>query len=250
MTNAVYEFPLNEKVRTYLRLEQLFRQLSQVKQAEADWQYINFFEALFTLLDLLERLDIRNDVLKDIETQEKNLVHWSTHPKIDTQALQATLQKILKIRDELKAAKKAGSRLKEDKFLASIRQRFSIPGGTCSFDLPNLHYWLKQPAEAKQQDVNDWLEELSLVNQAIEVCLSFLRERGRFNDVTANKGFYQGIADDKSELIRVFSETDKGFYPILSGNKYRYAIRFMLFTPTETGSTAVDADVIFKIASC
>ena len=250
MSHAVYEFPLNEKVRTYLRLEQLFKQLSQVKTADADWQFINFFEALFTLLDLLERLDIRNDVLKDIEAQEKNLVHWSTHPKIDTQALQATLQKILKIRDELKSAKKAGVSFKEDKFLASIRQRFSIPGGTCSFDLPNLHYWLKQPPEIKFKDVDEWLADLSLINQAIEICLSFLRERGRFSDVTANNGFYQGVADDKSELIRVYSQTDQGFYPILSGNKYRYAIRFMLFTPNANGGSAVEADVAFKIASC
>ena len=74
MSQAIYEFPLNEKVRTYLRLEQLFKQLEQGKQATDDWQYINFLDALFTLLDLLERLDLRNDVLKDIEIHEKNLV--------------------------------------------------------------------------------------------------------------------------------------------------------------------------------
>ena len=44
----------------------------------------------------LERLDIRNDVLKDIEVHEKNLVHWSQHPEIDTEALQAALQRILR----------------------------------------------------------------------------------------------------------------------------------------------------------
>ena len=74
MSHAVYEFPLNEKVRSYLRIEQLFKQLKQGTQATEDFQFISFFEALFTLLDLLERLDIRNDVLKDIEVHEKNLV--------------------------------------------------------------------------------------------------------------------------------------------------------------------------------
>ena len=32
---------------------------------------IQFFNDLFTLLDLLERLDVRNDILKDIDAQEK-----------------------------------------------------------------------------------------------------------------------------------------------------------------------------------
>lgn len=250
MTHAVYEFPLNEKVRTYLRLEQLFKQLKQVNIATEDYQFINFFEALFTLLDLLERLDIRNDILKDIESQEKVLVHWSQHPKIDTDALQAALQKILKLREQLKNSKKIGSELKEDKFLSSIRQRFTIPGGTCSFDLPNLHYWLKQPIELIRQDVDGWLAELTLVNDAIDVTLSFLRERGRFKDTLAKNGFYQGIADDKNELIRVYSSTDQGYYPILSGNKYRYAIRFMLFVANENGSASVDDDIQFKLASC
>lgn len=250
MSQAIYEFPLNEKVRTYLRLEQLFKQLEQGKQAIEDWQYVNFLDCLFTLLDLLERIDLRNDVLKDIELHEKNLVIWSQHPNIDNDALQYALQKILRLRESLKGAKKIGSELKEDKFLSSIRQRFSIPGGTCSFDLPNLHYWLKQPIESKQQNVCVWLQELVPIQQAMEMTLSFLRERGRFAQITAEKGFYQGIAEDRNELIRVLSPTDQGYYPMLSGNKYRYAIRFTLFTPTVEGSSGVDSTVVFKLANC
>jgi cell division protein ZapD len=48
----------------------------------------------------------------------------------------------------------------------------------------------------------------------------------------------------------VFSSTDQGYYPVLSGNKYRYAIRFTLFMPNENGSSSTDADISFKLASC
>jgi cell division protein ZapD len=250
MSQAIYEFPLNEKVRTYLRLEQLFKQLAQVKTASEDWQFINFLDSLFTLLDLLERLDLRNDVLKDIEAHEKNLVIWSEHPDIDNDALQLALQKILRLREALKGAKKIGSDLKEDRFLASIRQRFSIPGGTCSFDLPNLHYWLQQPESLKHKDIQRWFQEVVLINDAIDITLSFLRERGRFSDMQAEKGFYQGVADDKNELIRVFSTTDQGYFPMLCGYTYRYAIRFTLFTPNIQGGTGVEETIPFKIACC
>lgn len=250
MSQALFEFPLNEKVRTYLRLEQLFKQLEQGKAAGEDWQYINFLDCLFTLLDLSERIDLRNDVLKDIEFHEKNLVIWSQHPNIDSEALDFALQKILRLRESLKGTKKIGAELKEDRFLSSIRQRFSIPGGTCGFDLPHLHYWLQQAGERKQHDLCSWLQELTPIQQAMEITLSFLRERGRFSEVVAEKGFYQGIAEDKNELIRVLSSTEDGYYPMLSGNKYRYAIRFTLFTPTMQGSSAVDATVKFKLACC
>ncbi len=250
MSEAIYEFPLNEKVRTYLRLEQLFKQLEQGKSAIEDWQYINFLNCLFTLLDLTERIDLRNDVLKDIELHEKNLVVWSQHPNIDNDALQFALQKILRLRESLKSNKKVGAELKEDRFLASVRQRFSIPGGTCSFDLPNLHYWLQQPNNVKHQQINDWLQELLPIQQGVDITLSFLRERGRFKSIKADKGFFQGIAEDKNELIRVLCATDSGYYPMLSGNKYRYAIRFTLFMPTVEGSSAVENTVQFKLASC
>jgi cell division protein ZapD len=250
MSQAIYEFPLNEKARTYLRLEQLFKQLVLAKTATEDWQFINFLDSLFTLLDLLERLDLRSDVLKDIDAHEKNLVVWSEHPNIDNDALQQTLQKILRLREALKSVKKIGADLKEDRFLSSIRQRFSIPGGTCSFDLPNMHYWLQQPVELIQQDINRWLQEVVLINEAINITLAFLREKGRFKQVQGKKGFYQGIADDKNELIRVFSPTNEGYYPMLSGNKYRFAIRFTLFIPNMQGSTAVDDTIDFKLACC
>lgn len=250
MSQAIYEFPLNEKVRTYLRLEQLFKQLVQVNLATEDWQYINFFNSLFTLLDLLERLDLRVDVLKDIELHEKNLVIWSQHPNIDTDALQFSLQKILRLRESLKGTKKIGADLKEDRFLASIRQRFSIPGGTCSFDLPNLHFWLQQAEAEKLKDVNIWMQELSAIKEAIEITLSFLRERGRFSQLDAEKGFYQGVAEDKNELIRVICAKDQGYYPMLSGNKYRYAIRFTLFMPSLQGTTSLENTVVFKLACC
>ncbi|GAA0354268.1 cell division protein ZapD [Bowmanella denitrificans] len=250
MNQAVYEFPLNEKVRTYLRLEQLFKQLGQSISATEDWQYVRFIESLFTLLDLSERVDVRTDLLKDVELHEKNLQFWAQHPNIDLDALRQAQQKVLALRDELKNARKFGSALREEKFLMSIRQRFSIPGGTCSFDLPNLHYWLRQDNDIKLQALKGWFSEFALMQNAIDMTLTFLRERGRFEAINAEKGFYQGVADDKNEVIRVYCRTDQGYFPTLSGNKYRYAIRFMMFNPEEAGQVAMESMVQFKLACC
>lgn len=250
MTNSVYEFPLNEKVRTYLRLEQLFKQLHSARECSEDWQFIHFFDCYFTLLELLERLDLRSDILKDIEAHEKNLRMWAQHPKIDKEALEMALNKILELKTRLKSSPKIGIGLKGERFLLSIKQRFSIPGATCSFDLPNLHFWLKQSQESINADIERWLSEFSLIQQAIEITLSFLRERGRFEPIEATKGFYQGVADERNDLIRIHCTTDDNFYPTLSGNKYRYAIRFINFEPDEFGQMSVDKSVSFRLACC
>lgn len=250
MSDTVYEFPLKEKVRNYLRIEQLIAQLKSGASAPSAQLQMYFFDQLFTLLDLFERIDIRTDIIKDLDSHEKNLMYWSQHPNIDSSALEQTLDSIVSLRNSLKTCKKFGTELKEDKFLSSIRQRFAIPGGACSFDLPNLHYWLAQPESQRSQIMNSWLATLKNVDKAISICLSFLRERGQFRPITASNGFYQGVAEDKNELIRVRCNTDNGYYPNLSGNKYRYAVRFMWFEPAGKTNVSVEDDITFSVAAC
>ena len=209
-----------------------------------------FFEQLFTLVDLFERIDVRTDIIKDLDAHEKNLVHWSQLPNIDNNALQQTLKTIINVREQLKVSKKISAALREDKFLASIRQRFAIPGGTCSFDLPNLHFWTHRPIAERQEDVKQWIMNFALTEEAISIALSFLRERSAFTATEATNGFYQGVADDRNELIRIRCLTDIDYYPTLSGNKYRYAIRFMYYAPPEGRTGAVEQPVQFELAAC
>lgn len=250
MSDAVFEFPLKEKVRNYLRVEQLLGQLKITAKAEQSSLQLVFFEQLFELLDLIERIDLRSDLTKDLEAHEKNLVYWSKHPKIDATALENALKTVLRLRQKIKTDGRFGSALKEDKFLSSIRQRFAIPGGACSFDLPNLHFWLHQPLERRLNEITQWLETLALLDDAITVSLSFIRERGQFKTTVAESGFFQGAAEDKNELIRVKCRVDEGYYPTLSGNKYRYALRFMLFSTEDSKSGAVEENVQFLLAAC
>ncbi|MEM7266858.1 MAG: cell division protein ZapD, partial [Pseudomonadota bacterium] len=64
MGHAVFEFPLKEKVRNYLRVEQLLGQLKITAKSEHTHLQLVFFEQLFELLDLIERLDLRSDLTK------------------------------------------------------------------------------------------------------------------------------------------------------------------------------------------
>ncbi|GEA05439.1 cell division protein ZapD [Alteromonas sp. KUL42] len=250
MSSAVFEFPLKEKVRNYLRVEQLLGQLKMTATADLTSLQLIFFEQLFELLDLVERLDLRSDLTKDLEAHEKNLVYWSSHPQIDSSALEQALKTVLTLREKLKADRRFASVLKDDKFLSSIRQRFAIPGGTCSFDLPSLHFWLQQPLERRKYEISQWLGSLTLLDDAITVSLSFIRERSQFSNVVAENGFYQGVAEDSKELIRVKCRVDEGYYPTLSGNKYRYALRFMQFSVKEGQNSAVENDIQFHLSAC
>lgn len=73
MSEAVFEFPLKEKVRNYLRVEQLLGQLKSTAKSDSVPLQMVFFEQLFELLDLIERLDLRSDMSKDLDAHEKKI---------------------------------------------------------------------------------------------------------------------------------------------------------------------------------
>lgn len=250
MSFAVYEFPLNEKVRNYLRVEHLFNALHDPNKICKQHTEIQFFRDFFTLLDLIERIDLKTELVRDLKNYIIVLDAWLEFPDVDQDALNTTKNDVLDVLNRLKNTTRIGKELKADKFLTAIRQRFSIPGATCSFDLPKLHYWLSLEDEAKLADCQRWLSDLVLLEDCVNVALSFIRNRKSLSEENAPNGFYQGVADTKVELIRVEQAKNKGYYPTLSGNKYRYSIRFMRFTPAENQSSSMEETITFKMAGC
>ncbi|MEE2023152.1 MULTISPECIES: cell division protein ZapD [Alkalimonas] len=248
MTDVLYEHPLNEKVRTYLRIEHLCHQVQSHTSLKDPAQQHAFFTSFFALLDLMERNDVRTDLVKDIERCEQALVSWSKHPSVSNDALQHMLQKAVRLQSELNRSSKLCSQFKEDAFLSPLRQRFSIPGGACFFDVPQLHYWCHLPAEQQQQALTKWMEQLALTVQSIDFVLTFVRERGQFQDFEAENGFLQSVTD-QYELLRVKYDNTLGVYPTISGNKYRFAIRFMQLSDA-SGRFAAEKTIPFAMACC
>ncbi|MFT5161789.1 MAG: cell division protein ZapD [Alteromonadaceae bacterium] len=248
MNLVIYEHPLNEKLRTFMRVEHLFGQVNSCKSLSEKSQTMAFFESLFALVDVLDRHDIRSELSKELEHNEQKLVKWSQHPQICNDALQVTLKKVIQLQHTLSKMGRISNQLKEEPFLGSIRQRFAIPGGSCNFDLPQLHFWTHLPAKTQVSQVNDWLTLLAPIEEAIDIILSFVRERSTFSSVKALGGFYQDNAE-KIELLRIQYTPAYGAYPTVSGNKYRYSIRFMQLNE-DHDRTATEQDILFSLARC
>ena len=215
----IYDFPLNEKSRTYLRLESLFSQIRDNLESDQSWAHIAFFKGLFDLQELLERGDLRADLIKRMQPASTQLS------------------------PSLLSAPRPGARLKEDRLLGSIRQRFSIPGGLCAFDVPQLHHWLVTPAVGRHQQMQQWLSDINLLMNAISLLLRLWRESGHFSDQVATNGFFQDTAEG-AELIRIRLNGSQSCYPTLSGHKNRFALRFLPTTEQPIG------DVSFQLACC
>ena len=250
MNQASFEFPLNEKVRNYLRVEQMFSTLADPEICCQKHIELSFLRNLINLLDLIERVDLRTEMLRDLDAYFKNIEYWQTLPNVSESKLSAEARVVTELTRTLDSEGRIGSSLKHDRFLSTIRQRFTIPGGTCSFDLPQLHFWLNQPDTIKSQYMRDWLAPLTVLKDALTIVLKFIRQRQPFVDIVAHNGFYQGVANAKFELIRIEYNAGLNLYPTLSGNKYRYSIKFLPFDDDILPQNHNNSEIVCKLANC
>ncbi len=248
MTKILYEHPLNERIRNYLKLEHLFAQAHDCLQRKISVSHQVFFNALFAIIDTLERNDVRGDLIKDLEKLEQNLVVWSQAPEIDASILEDNLQQTVSLVCQLKRNTPVWAQLKNDKFLSTLKQRFAMQGGSSSFDLPQLHFWLHQDSELLAEDVQGWLALLEQIQDALNLVLKFIRQRSSFEEIETESGFYQDSGEGIL-LLRIKVAKDLPYYPSVSGNRFRYSIRFM--SPCEiSGRQYSNQATSFELARC
>ncbi len=249
MALTVYEHPLNEKVRLLMRLELIFNQIEHARDVSDSNNVQPFFKFLFDCIEVLERNDIRPTLSYYLDELEANLIRWSDHPEIHDESLQQKLQEAVSLQAELANMNKACQKLKEDKFLASLRQRFGIAGGTCDFDIPQLHFWTRKPLEQRKAEISQWLEVIAPLKQALDFSLLFLRESAPFITKVAENAFYQDNCDDTISLLRVKYDLNSGYFPTISGSKHRYSITFMA-PDSASVKKAISGNIEFKLATC
>ena len=78
----LYEYPFNERIRTYLRLEQLFRRLGELAVREHPLDHHYAITTVFEVMDVAARADLKTDVLKDMEKQKHILNGYRGNPAI------------------------------------------------------------------------------------------------------------------------------------------------------------------------
>lgn len=246
VSTVLFEHPLNEKMRTWLRIEFLLEQLYANSQLSAIAPALTFFRTVSDLLDVLERGEIRTDLLKELERQQQKLLLWADVPGVDMARIHELRAELKETGSVLMSAPRMGQALKEDRLIALVKQRLSIPGGCCSFDLPTLHIWLHMPQSQRDNDVQKWLASLTPLHNALTRVLDLIRQSGPFRNQISLNGFFQDNAED-ADLLRLRLSLEHQLYPQVSGHKTRYAIRFL---PLDSEKGQVPARLNFELACC
>ena len=246
-----YEFPLNEKVRTLLRLEDLFARMIHFTDHDHSMDHHAALITLFEILEVISRADLKSDLLKELERQKRVLSNLHNNPAISEDALDAILAEIEQASGQLLAMSgKIGQHLRENEWLMSIKQRAVMPGGTCEFDLPSYHYWQAQDANLQRENLRSWLAPLLPLHTGLQIILQLLRENGKVFNFTAHQGTFQQMQGGRvAQMLRVRMRRELPCIPEVGANKYAINIRFIAAN-FAAKSTLFEQDVPFELTFC
>jgi cell division protein ZapD len=247
-----YEYPLNERIRTLLRLEDLFeRSRHFIARSEAPDHHMALL-TLFEILEVASRADLKSDLLQELERQKQVLLSFRNNPDVAEDALSGVLRAIEQCSGALFAMTgKIGQYLRENDWLMSIKQRTGIPGGACEFDLPSYHYWLHRPAAERTDQLARWTAPLYPLRDGSGIILRILRESGKPQALNAPQGMYQQMLGGKTaQMLRLRLDPTMRCVPEISANKYVLNIRFMAQNADDNRPRTADWDVRFELTFC
>lgn len=226
----IYEQPLNERMRTFLRLEHLFKQTAYTLGGFAVWDSRASLSGLISILDILSRGDLKNEILKELERLQASLSALKNIPGVDTGQLIQVLTQLENAEQDIHNLDgQFGQALRENELISSLRQRSSIVGGDCNFDLPAYHFWLEQDPEKRIGDLEQWFASLASLKKPILLILAILRESSDAVQLQAEAGYYQQNLDAGApiQLLRVGLSRAANVFPEISAGKHRFTVRFL-----------------------
>ena len=227
---TIFEHPLNERMRTFLRLEHLFEKVDYFTPRAEPWETRAAVEGLLDILSITARSDVKTELLKEIDRNLSTLARIGSQPGVDPKALRGVISELEQAAAGILSLDgPIGAGARESEFLKAIAQRIAIPGGACSFDLPNYHFLLTLPPETRSERLRGWLAPMDPVSKAIRLLLALARTSANPRQLKAEAGFFQEALDSQTpaQLVRVGLAPELALYPEVSGHKNRFSIRFM-----------------------
>ena len=247
---AVFEQPLNEKIRLFMRLSYLMKRFNYHLEDASPENCQAAVVVLLELYNLSSRLDVKNAALHVLDfqtqavrqakgTQGVNDIHAS---QILTK-LEDNSKKLYSFRGQL------GQQLKTHSFLNVLRQRSSIAGGINGLDIPLFNHWLNLSNNKRIEDLRGWAKPYEIAFDAIELLLELIYKSGETQEVMAEGGFYQAsLGHDRDYQIMSIELSDNSkVYPEISAGKQRFSVRFVDATTLEEKGKQIIENVGFKL---
>lgn len=250
--NICFEQPLNERARTFLRLEHLFKQANYFRKEDSAWHTRAHILSLLDILTLLSRSDIRTEIAKELGEQVAKLEKLQNRPGVNNSRLEDILNELSELHKRMQQMQTQfnSGQLRDNEFLNAFSNRSAIPGGSCSFDLPGFHLWLNREEQFRTDHLEKWSRNLDFYEHTVSTILKLTRTSANPEPFEATEGVYVHELEKPCQLVRVFLEQPTSLFPEISAGRHRCTIRFMQQDDRSLTASQTHKTVAFDMACC
>jgi cell division protein ZapD len=227
---VIYEFPLNERIRAFLRIERLFETIDFFMRGDSEFESRLIAGTLIELLGLLGRVDLKSECIKELDRYTGSLEKLMNNPDVEHGALARLLGEIAQTSEAMYSNQnKIGLCMTENELLKAVTQKGTALSATCAFDLPYYHYWLRKDEILRRQDLLTWISSLDILRKAVSLSLHLIRNSATITQEQAGNGFFQKTLDAALpfQMLQVELSPELPYFAEFSGGRHRFSIRFM-----------------------
>ena len=244
-----FEVPLNNRSRSLLRLERIFRETNHHINIGTPSAHFFALKQLFLLLDFFERGDFKAELIKELDREIDRFARLDSNPEVDLSKLMVFISQLGQLSKWVNSQTgKIGHQLLRQEFLSNARNKLT-QGNTClSFDAPFVKLFLAMPIETRQEKLMGWLAAFKGIQTSVEVLLRLSRETSSFSTVRSEDGFYQQQMEKfEYQFLGIKLPAGIEIYPEVSSGPKRFSIHFKILT-TELEAKQFDDSFDFELA--
>ena len=252
MEQGIYELPLNERLRTFMRIEFLYSRLKYFSSnLDDNWQTRTVIHTLLEIYSILSRTDVRREVLADLDRYIMQMQRFQSAPDADNNMVNDVLEDLDSIKDQVvDIGTDYLLKLREDEFIASLLHRHTLPGGKAEFDMPKYKFFLESSKKNVVTQINIWIDVMRPICEGIDKLMWIIRESNEPIATVAVGGQYNHQIERRTQisLVRIITN-ETNVYPEISGGRHLIAVRF--FNQNRDGEyVQFEDNVEFKISLC
>lgn len=246
---SIYEEPVQEKIRKFIKIEFLLNKIIHFKGKENKSENYISLSAFSELYEILSRSDIKSELIREIENQ--NIYFQKIRDIPETGADKNKLNSVIEKQEMLLHLVHGIESNYLDYLEHDVLFKTMLKNSFTQLQPSSIEFWLSRDILIRETQIDLWLEPLQFIKRAIDFILEVIRKSGRFEDRMAEKGFFtEKILSTRNVLlIRVTLTSDLYYYPQISVGKQRLTIIFMS-KDDKNNLIPYQEDVSFILTTC
>ena len=130
MSEQIYELPLNERLRTFMRVEFLYKRLQYSLENDDIWAIRSSVNTLLEIYSILSRTDVRREVLFDLDRYIFQMTKYQGSSMVNKKRAKEINLQLEGLKNDVDQVGTGYlGQIRDIEFVSSLLHRHTLPGG-------------------------------------------------------------------------------------------------------------------------